>query len=142
MFKIKSIVGSIHDSGAAPGCLPYKITVMVEIDVKEFNKLCPKVGKSENTMFGRRPARRNLGNLVLDVNNTVYRFNNNILAHYPSIDSNGDKRAKNGVKTLEFCYFMGKQDWQRAEALGFEYFKFKGQEPMVKNFQRIDLLKG
>lgn len=130
-FTIKSIRASVHDSGSAPGCLPYKITAVIEIPVKEFNKLCPL-----------RDGSRYLGHLAVQVNNAVYDFNSNIPASRPSIDPQGHRRAKNGIKTMEFNYFGSRADYERMKALGFEHYEFKNQEPMVKYGQFIDLMKG
>jgi len=80
---IKSITGLVHDTGY--GGYPYKVVVMVQVDAKEVAKL-----------------KGDLGSLVVSVNNAVYALNKNIPAHNPSIDSQGSRRAKNGVKTMEF----------------------------------------
>lgn len=141
VITVQSITGLIHDQGSAPGCLPYKIVVQVSLPVKEFNRLCPINGPARSTLCGRQPARRDLGSLVVLVNNMVYGFNKNIPAYSPSIDSQGSKRAKNGIKTIEFVYFLSKSQWQQAEALGFEHFKFEGHDPIVKGYQFIPLYK-
>lgn len=141
-FKIKSMSGQIHDNGAATGCLPYKIIVMVEMNVKVYNKMCPIVRRSRPDYFGKSKARRDLGTLVVNVNNAVYDLSNKLVpAHYPNIDYKGERKAKAGIKTLEFVYFMGKSDWQAAETLGFEHFKFKNGDVSVKCGQYINLLE-
>ncbi len=127
-LKIKSVVASIHDTGF--GGIPFKVTVMVDISVAEFNKACPVVGKSRSTICGRTPARRDLGSLVLSVNNAVYAFNPDIPAHNPSIDSRGSSRAKNGIKTMEFVYFFS--DVETATNLGFEFHS--GVNSMVPKY--------
>lgn len=135
-MRIKSIAACTHDSSY--GGVPFKVVVQVEIDVKEFNKLCPVVGKSRNTLCGRVAAPRDLGNLVMQVNDAVYSINSNIPAYNPSIDSSGHKRAVNGVKTLEFVYFL--KDEERARALGFEYHKGHF-ESVPRHNQRINLMR-
>ena len=120
-MKIKSITGSIHDTGF--GGYPYKVTVMVELPMTDFKKLCPK---------------NDLGHLVLDVNNTVYAINNNIPAYNPSIDSQGSRRAKNGVKTLEFVYFL--KDHQKAIKLGFKTKLLKNGEYLSAFSDYVNLM--
>lgn len=119
MIKIKSLIASVHDTSY--GGYPYKVIAIIELPVKDFNKLCPKIGPSRQTLLGRRPALRDLGNLVTLVNNAVYIWNKDIPAYNPSIDSNGDKRTKEGIKTLEFVYFFN--DVNKAKALGFEHHR-------------------
>lgn len=123
-IALKSIVATMHDTGSAPGCLPYKIIVIVQLPITAFNKLCPVSGRSQPRKSRKT---RDLGNLVLTVNNMLYAFNKYIPAYNPLIDSDGHTKAKSGIKTLKFEYFMGKQDWQRAEALGYEHFKLNGE---------------
>jgi hypothetical protein len=135
MFTIKSIVGSIHDTSF--GGYPYKVTVTIELPVNEFNRLCPQTGKAKTTMFGRKPAPRDLGNLVMDVNKAVYLLNPNIRAVAPSIDSKGSRRATKGIKTLIFEYFD--RDHARAEALGFELLKLKNGEVLPKYGQYLKI---
>lgn len=134
-MEIKSIVGRIHDTSY--GGYPYKIVVQIQIETKEFNKLCPVMRKSQTTMFGRNSAKRDLGNLVLDVNNALHSINNTIPAHNPSIDSQGHGRAKNGIKTMEFVYFFN--DHVKAEKLGFELMKFKNGEIVPKYYQTVQI---
>jgi hypothetical protein len=117
MFKITSIVASVHHTGF--GGLPYKVTAIVQMPIAEFNKLCPVIGKPTRTYFGLSKTKRNLGNLVLAVNNAVYKAHSAIPAYNPSIDSQGARRAKNGVKTLEFVYFFDSRP--RAIDLGFQH---------------------
>lgn len=136
-FVIDSIIASIHDTSF--GGYPFKVTVRISIDVKEFNRLCPITSKSQSSMFGRRPARRDLGSLVVLVNNAVYDVNSNIPAHNPSIDSRGGSRARNGIKTMEFVYFF--RDVERARALGFEFHK--GVNSHVPRYgQNISIKRG
>jgi hypothetical protein len=135
-MKIKSITATIHDTGY--GGYPYKIIVLVEVPVTEFNKRCPVTVKAERTPYGNRPAKRDLGNLVLEVNNAVYALNRAIPAYNPSIDSRGSSRARNGLKTLEFVYFMN--DHERAKLLGFQFHE-RMREPTPKQYQSIDLYK-
>lgn len=135
-FTIKSITGQIHDQGF--GGYPYKIVVRVEIPVAEFNKLCPVMGKARTSMYGpRQAAPRDLGNLVLDVNNAVYKLNKNIPAYNPSIDSNGSSRAKNGVKTMEFVYFFSNHD--QAEKLGYEFTVKNEKMTLAKYSQYVQI---
>lgn len=136
-MKIKSIKGSIHDLGY--GGYPYKVTVLVEVDVKDYNKL-PVVRKASVSPYSRKrqEAVRDLGSLVLEVNNAVYALNNNIPAYNPSIDSNGSKRAVKGVKTLEFVYFFS--DHARAAALGFKQHTFKSGEVQPEYGQHVVIL--
>lgn len=136
MFTIKSITGLIHDTGY--GGYPYKVVVMIDIPVKEFNKLCPIANRTRD-YFGKSTARRDLGQLVINVNNTVYDLNQDIPAHNPSIDSQGHSRAKNGIKTMEFVYFL--RDHTQAEKLGFEVRRFKNGECMPVHFQQVNLLE-
>lgn len=135
MFKIKSIAVMNHDSSF--GGYPAKVKVSVQIETKAFNKLCPIINRTKS-YFGTSKSVRDLGNLVVDVNNAVYKFNANIPAHSPSIDSQGSKRAVNGVKTLEFVYFV--KTAEQAERLGFEVHNFKDGKS-VKYGQYINLLK-
>jgi hypothetical protein len=135
IMRIKSVTGQIHDLGY--GGYPYKIIVMVEVDVKEYSKL-PVLRKAESSLYGKRTeAVRDLGSLVLEVNNAVYKLNNNIPAYNPFIDSNGGKRAKGGVKTLEFVYFM--TDHVKAAALGFEQLVLKTGEVLPKSGQYVKI---
>lgn len=138
MFKITSITGKIHDTSF--GGYPYKIIVTVEIPVSEFNKLCPVIGKKSGGYLKREKSVRDLGNLVLDVNNAVYRVNTHIPAHNPSIDSQGSKRASKGIKTLEFVYFLNDHDV--AEKLGFNLFRLKTGEIVPKYSQYVNLYEG
>lgn len=124
MFSIESITGSVHDTSY--GGYPYKITVTIKLSVKEFNRLCPTIGKSRQSITGRVKVPRDLGNLVLNVNNALYKLNPNIPAYNPSIDSQGSSRAKGGYKTMEFVYFLN--DWNRAERLGFKVRRLKNGE--------------
>jgi hypothetical protein len=124
MNLIKSIIGRMHDTGAAPGCLPYKIVVMVELPMTEFKKLCPK---------------DDLSNLVYRVNSEVYEFNNAIPAYHPSIDSQGSRRAKNGIKTLEFVYFMDKSMHERAQSLGFKVTKLRNGDFYPNYYQCVKI---
>jgi hypothetical protein len=135
-MKIISVIASIHDTGF--GGYPFKVTVTIELPVLEFNKLCPVTGKSRQTMFGqRKPASRDLGNLVLDVNNAVYAFNPDIPAYSPSIDSKGSKKSLNGIKTMEFVYFF--KDTAKARNLGFEFHAgINSEHP--KAYQSIKLV--
>jgi hypothetical protein len=135
-MRIKSITGSIHDTSF--GGYPYKITVMVEIPVKDFNKICPIV-RRDRSYFGSSKSVRDLGNLVLDVNNAVYRLNSEIPSYNPSIDSNGSRRAFKGLKTLEFVYFF--KDHSRAEKLGFEVFRNKIDDAWPKYGQYIKIFE-
>ena len=135
-LKIKSITGAIHDTSY--GGYPYKVIVMIEVSIKEFNKICPIVSPAKHTICGRQAARRDLGSLVINVNNAVYDINSAIPAHNPSIDSKGDKRAKNGIKTMEFVYFF--KDHDTAANLGYEQFKMKNGEVIPKQYQYVDLL--
>lgn len=125
---IKSIIVQDHDSSY--GGYPAKVVVKVQLPVKEFNKLCPK------RVFGYS---RDLGNLVLNVNNAVYAINKNIPAYYPSIDSNGSKRAVKGIKTFEFVYFV--KSANQAELLGLDCFKFANGTISVKYGQYKVLYK-
>lgn len=113
MFKIKGGAVSVHDTSY--GGYPYKATVYILItDAVAFKKL-----------------KGNLGNLVVDVNNEVYRRSGNLVPAYnPSIDSQGSKRFKNGVKTMEFVYFF--KDHSLAETLGIELLKLKNGEVLPK----------
>lgn len=135
MFTVKSITGKIHDLGY--GGYPYKVVVMVEISVKDYNKMCPIWAPAKSTIFGRQPAKRDLSSLVIDVNNHVYRINKNIPAHNPSIDSLGGSRSKNGIKTMEFVYFF--KDHERAEALGFDLLKLKNGDVLPRYGQYISI---
>lgn len=135
-MRVKSITGRIHDTGY--GGYPYKITVMIEVPVAEFNTLCPIVGKASHGICGYRAPRRDLGNLVVQVNNALCAFNRDIPAWNPSIDSNGSKRSKNGIKTLEFVYFF--QDHTVAQKLGFEVMKLKNGDHYPKYNQRVRIL--
>lgn len=136
-MKIKDMYATIHDTSY--GGYPYKVIVMVELPVEEFNKLCPKIGKARPNPYGKSSgAPRDLGGLIIDVNNAVYALNSDIPAHNPSIDSKGSTRAKNGIKTLEFVYFFS--DHNKAERLGFEVFRHKNGEVLAKNFQCIDIM--
>lgn len=139
MFTIKSVRATIHDTGY--GGYPYKVIVVVEVDAKAYAKL-PILRKAQTTICGRSEAVRDLGSLVLDVNNAVYAFNPDIPAHNPSIDSNGSKRAKNGIKTMEFVYFF--RDHEAAKNLGFDFHgeRIKGHDggPVVKNFQNFEVM--
>lgn len=134
-FKIKSITGTVHDTGF--GGFPYKVIVNIEIDSKDYNKL-KVTRKASSGMFGHVPAQRDLGPLVLDVNNTVYRLNENIPAHNPSIDSKGSKKAIKGVKSMEFVYFFS--DHNKAEKLGYKILKYKSGEVFPIYNQNINLL--
>lgn len=118
-FKIVSLIASVHDTSY--GGYPYKVTAIIEIPIETFNEMCPKTGPSHTTLFGRRPAQRDLGALCLDVSNAIYVINKNIWASNPSIDATGGSRAKNGVKTLRFEYFS--QNTDRAKGLGFQHHK-------------------
>lgn len=135
MFSIRSITATIHDTGF--GGYPFKVIVMVDIPTKDFNKLCSVVSKRPATIFRSSRAVRDLGNLVMEVNSVVYKMNSNISAYNPSIDSEGSKKAKNGIKTLEFVYFSKNLD--SAEKLGFEFHNFKNSEKSIKAFQTIEL---
>lgn len=95
-FKIKSIIAS----AANTGCHAAKVIVEIEVNSKELAKL-----------------KGDLGSLVLDVNNAVYKHNKHIPSYHPSIDPQGSSRAKNGVKTMEFQYFVERVE--DAKALGF-----------------------
>jgi hypothetical protein len=124
MFMIKSISAQIHDTGY--GGYPFKIVVQVAVDAKSYAKL-PRHG-----------SKRDLGPLVLSVNNALYAFNSNIPAHNPSIDSEGGTRARKGIKTMEFVYFF--KDVGAAKALGYELHK--GVNSMVPKYgQYINLMK-
>lgn len=125
-MKIKSIETKVHDTSF--GGYPYKTVVIVEIETKEFNKKCPITSPARSTICGRQPARRDLGNLVLEVNNAVYALNSSIPAYNPSIDSKGGQRSKDGIKTMEFVYFF--KDADTAEKLGLEVRRFKNGETM------------
>lgn len=133
-IQITSLVASVHDTSF--GGYPYKVTAIIEIPIKEFNKKCPITGLSRTGLTGRTPAKRDLGHLVLEVNNTLYKLNSAIPAYNPSIDSNGSKRASKGVKTLRFEYFF--KDLDKAVSLGFEHYN--NSEHAVKYGQYIDLL--
>lgn len=141
MFQIKSIQATVHDTGY--GGYPYKVIVQVDVDAKAYAKL-PVLRKSKQTICGRQGAVRDLGSLVVSVNNAVYALNPNIPAYNPSIDSKGSKRSRAGVKSMEFVYFF--RDHACAKALGFEFFgeRIVGWDggPQVKNFQRIELKVG
>jgi len=124
MFTIKSINASIHDTSY--GGYPFKVTVQIEVDAKKYSKL--RVTRpAEHTLFGRKPARRDLSSLVVDVNNAVYQLNSNIPSYNPSIDSQGSKRARNGIKSMEFVYFF--DDTETARKLGFEFHNNVSQDP-------------
>lgn len=118
MIKLKSITTSLHDSSY--GGYAYKVTVMVNVNA-DYYKTLKVTRKAQSTMFGHSPASRDLGPLVIDVNNLVYRFNNNIPAYNPSIDSTGTKKAKGGIKTMEFVYFFNDHD--KARALGIKFIR-------------------
>lgn len=118
---IKSITGCIHDTGF--GGYPYKVIVMVQLPSKEHKTL-----------------KDDLGSLVLEVNNTVYGLNRNIPAHNPSIDSQGSKNAKNGIKIMEFVYFF--QDHETALRLGFNTMKLKSGDYHPKYNDYVEILKG
>lgn len=141
MFTIKSIFARVHDTGF--GGYPYKVIVTVDVDAKTFAKL-PVIRKAQQTICGRKDAVRDLGSLVLGVNNAVYKLNPNIPSHNPSIDSSGGSRARNGIKTMEFVYFF--RDHSRARALGFEFFgdkvKHSDGSPCVKSFQSFEIKVG
>lgn len=126
-FVIKSITGQIHDTGF--GGYPFKVIAMVEVSSKYYNTLKKFKGSSK----------RDLGSLVLDINNAVYAINTNIPAHYPSIDSNGSRNAKNGIKTMEFVYFF--KSSIQAELLGFEIMKLKNGECIPKYGQYINIYR-
>lgn len=138
MFTIKSVRATIHDTGF--GGYPYKVVVTVAVDAKAYSKL-PVLRKAKNTICGHTPAARDLGSLVVAVNNAVYAFNPDIPAHNPSIDSKGGSRAKNGVKSMEFVYFF--KDHETAKNLGFEFFseriKNHDGEPVPKYDQNFEL---
>lgn len=134
-IAIKSVTGQVHNTGF--GGYPYKIVCRVEIPVVEFNKLCKVTSPARSTICGRRPASRDLGSLVIAVNNLLYAHNGLIPAHNPSIDSQGSKRAKNGIKTMEFVYFFN--DHGRAEALGFQLLKLKNGEVLPKYNQYVTI---
>lgn len=118
MFTIKSVVGCIHDLGF--GGYPYKVIATIEIRAESYKKL-----------------KGDLGSLVLDVNNALYRLNRDIPAHNPSIDSQGHRRAKNGVKTMEFEYLF--QDHARAEALGYKLLKLRNGEVLPEYNQYVKI---
>lgn len=118
MFKIQRI--SIRDANTL-GNHAAIVTVMVQIETKNFNKLCAIV-RHKKSLYNAKPV-RDLGNLVLDVGNRVYNMNSNIPAYYPSIDPQGSKRAVKGVKTLEFNYYV--KSAEQAEKLGLEVHNLK-----------------
>ncbi len=127
MFEIKSLVGQVYDTSF--GGHPFKIIATITITTKQFNKL-PVLRREAASMFGGARVVRDLGALVMAVNNRVYAVNNNIPAYNPSIDPNGSKRASEGLKTMVFEYFF--QDFEVAEKLGFSV--------NPKPFETIDLL--
>ncbi len=139
MFTIKSVRATIHDTGY--GGYPYKVIVTVAVDAKAYAKL-PVLRKAQNTICGRRDAVRDLGSLVVGVNNAVCEYNPDIPAHNPSIDSQGGSRAKNGIKTMEFVYFF--RDHERAKNLGFEFHgeRIKGPdgEPVPRYGQNFAII--
>jgi len=132
MFEIKSLVGRVHDTSF--GGYPFKIIATVTITTKEFNKL-PVLRREAASMFGGAHVVRDLGKLVVAVNNKVYAVNNNIPTYNPSVDSKGGKRASRGVKTMVFEYFI--QDFEIAERLGFSV-DLKRQH--IKSNDMIDFL--
>lgn len=138
MITVNSIIGQIHDTGF--GGYPYKVVVSVSLPVSEFNKLCPVVSPARSTICGRKPAGRALGSLVVEVNNLVYGMNSNIPAHNPSIDSQGSRRASDGIKTMEFVYFF--RDHEQAIRLGFEVMRLKSGEFYPKYSQCVEIKAG
>lgn len=108
MYSIKRITAQEHDSSSSAGLSKFKVIVELEIiDLKAFKKL-----------------KGNLGDLVLSVSNEVYGLNKNIPAYYPTVDSK--KRAKDGIKPIEFIYYFG--SYARAEALGLKIKRLRNGE--------------
>lgn len=137
MFKIKSLTAQVHDTSY--GGYPFKIVAVIEVDNKAFLKL-PILRRTPASMFGPAKTSRDLGSLVVAVNNAVYAVNRAIPAYNPSIDPRGEKRAKNGVKTMIFEYFS--QDYEAAKLLGFKVAQDKNGNQRILDFAtRIDLLK-
>jgi len=95
-IKIQALVGRIHDTSF--GGYPYKVVATVEVSAQDFKRL-----------------KGDLGNLVLDVNNAVYALSPEVPSYNPMVDSK--RRAKGGVKTLEFVYHF--KDHERALKVGF-----------------------
>lgn len=144
-IKITSITGAIHDlscsalSNPGQGGYPYKIVVRVSLDAAEFKTLCPIVGKASRSICGYRAPSRDLGSLVRAVNFMLHRLNPLIPAYNPSIDSRGETRAKGGIKTLEFVYFLASHE--TAEKLGFELMHLRNGECLPKYGQYVELMR-
>ena len=128
-LKVKPMHIKEHDRGY--GGYRYKVIVCIELDVAEYNKL-PKI--TIKSFFGKK-TRRHLDNLVITVNNLVYNLNKHIPVYNPSIDSQGDKRSKNGVKSMQFEYFFNDHD--KAEALGM--VRIGDQCFMPKGYYMLDI---
>ncbi len=122
--SITSITGCIHDTGY--GGYPYKVVVMIQLPATEYVKLRPIKGHG-----------RDLGSLVLTVNNALYALNPDIPAYNPSIDSKGHKRAVRGIKTMEFVYFF--KDHRLAQRLGFKVRELRNGEFYPEYSQYVDL---
>ncbi len=117
-MQVNSLIIAVHDTGY--GGYPIKYVATVTLPIKDYTKLKGK-----------------LGNLVLDVNNALYKTYG-IPAYNPSIDSKGSRRAKDGIKTLVFEYFS--KDLLKAKELGMPMFEFKdGLHP--KYSETVQLVK-
>jgi hypothetical protein len=114
-MEIKSIRASVHDTSF--GGMTYRYDVKVTMPATEFKKV------------------KDLGNIVLDVGNMVYKLCPNVKSYNPSVDFK--QRSKAGVKTIEFTYYDN--DHNRAEANGFELLKLKNGECVPKYGQYINL---
>lgn len=118
IYKMTSLTLKTHDTSY--GGYKIKYVASIELDSKEYNKL-----------------KGDLGNLVLQVNNDLYKLHN-VPAYNPNIDGTS-RRASKGIKQLTFTYFSN--DMLQAQAFGMETFKtVEGLIPKYSAY--VDLLKG
>lgn len=102
-YNLTGLYIATHDSSF--GGYPVKYVATIEMPIERF-----------------RACKGDLGALVLDVNNDLYR-GYKVPAHAPHVDGMRD-RAKEGVKTLTFTYFSTLVEL--AAQLGLPVHTFKG----------------
>ena len=121
MFSIENVYSSDHDSMAGQGGrigFRYKTVFIIKMPAKQWNEL----------------KKRDLGGLVVDVANVIYSQYGFKSTYNPSIDSNGSKNAKNGIKTLTFEYFHNSEDDALKTGYDFEHGYMRHHQRAEKKY--------